>query len=115
MSNLFLMLSRAMGRSQSRNSPIAAPADVPPDRKSEQEQEVLKRLAEQVAQLRRENHSIRARLSAVQDQIQEVNQINEILLFVQQQILSNIGAAPVDGEIQAIIGNLPVNDDDVPN
>jgi len=72
-------------------------------------------LSERIDQLQTENHSIRARLSAVQLQIQEINQVNEILLFVQQQIMSSIGAMTTAEEVQVFAIEKGPNDDDLPN
>ena len=108
MQTLFLMLSRAIARSQMNNHAASK------QHGNKEKKSLVAELAQKVEQLQRENHSIRARLSAVQTQIQEISQVNEILLYVQQQIMSSMGAM-TEAEMQTILSSGVSNDDEAPN
>lgn len=69
----------------------------------------------ELSRLKRENHSIRARMSAVQTQIQEINQVNEILLYVQQQIMASMTGITDENELNALFSGIQPGDENQNN
>ena len=77
--------------------------------------EAFAAVQKELSRLKRENHSIRARMSAVQTQIQEINQVNEILLYVQQQIMASMTGITDENELNALFSGIQLGDDNQNN